>query len=185
MDKFKILSILEGLIIVVLVVLLIVSRTNTKSTSDKDTTINNNSKINKEYIGIYHINNYGYFRGGNYTEVNITLNNDSTCNVSMFDNTLYNCNYEEISKDNLKISISTYIATGDSQKYDEVFSAFTLGWKLSKNKEGCEKILTERKQKYPNHYDEYTRCEKAQQDYDITLLNNGLLFENKQFTKIK
>lgn len=187
MDKYKIISIIEGLIIIVLVIMLVSNKTNNKSVSDVDKDINQETtEKTKDYVGIYHINNYGSFNGGNYTEVNITLNDDNTCEFSIYKSDLYNCNYEDKGNDKIKIIFSTYVATGDAQEYnDRVFSALVLGWKLAPNKEGCEQILKDYKEKYPNRYNDYTKCEKAQQDYDITLLNNGLLFENKQFTKIK
>lgn len=189
MDKYKIISIIEGIIIIVLVALLVLNKPSTTSQTIKDNQdASDKSKENKDYIGIYHTNNYGYFNGSTYTEVNITFNSDSTCDLSLYKADIYACNYEEISKDKLNLIISSYIAVNNDYKDNKSGidnNNFVLGWKLGNTKQLCESRLKERKEQSPNAYTEYTECKKVEEKHEITLLNNGLLYENKQFTKIK
>lgn len=187
MDKFKILSILEGIIIVVLVVLLINKNNTTEPTlSDKtndkaNTEIKQEQKETKNYIGIYHNSNYN-----NATkDVNIILYDNNTCEVSIYKNDVHKCDYKVIDKDNIQLIISSYIGFNNSLKDSTLANNFATGWKIAPNKEKCESILNDLKDKNPKYYQDYTECKKVEQTQDIILLNNGLLYENKQFTKIK
>lgn len=187
MDKFKILSILEGIIIVVLVVLLINKNNTTEPTlSDKtndkaNTEIKQEQKETKNYIGIYHNSNYN-----NATkDVNIILYDNNTCEVSIYKNDVHKCDYKVIDKDNIQLIISTYIGFNDARKDKTLANSFVTGWKLAPTKEKCESILKDYKDKNPSQYEDYTECVKVEETHNITLLENGLLYEDRQFSKIK
>lgn len=186
MEKFKLISIIEGIIIVVLVVLLVLSKSSNnqnKIVSDKE--VNNRQDKVKDYVGIYHTNNYGYYNRYTYNEVNITLNDDNTCDVSLYKDSLYACNYEETSKDKINLVISTYIGFNDAKKDKTLANSFVTGWKLAPTKEKCESILKDYKDKNPSQYEDYTECVKVEETHNITLLENGLLYEDRQFSKVK
>ena len=118
-----------------------------------------------------------------YNEVNITLNEDYTCEFSIYSNKTYNCNYEEIDKDKLNLIISSYVAYQQEPKEGDKVD-LSLNWKLSNTQEGCESEL-KKYHEQSDAYNSYIGCTKASISTEITLLNNGLLYYNKQFTKIK
>ena len=183
-DKFKLISVIEGFIIIALIVALVVNGNSNKKeledTRDKPN-VSDATQKQKSYTGIYHIYNYNK----TYNEVNITINNDNTCQISIYKDDIYNCEYEETGEDKLNLIISSYIAVEiPKNEGDLTNNDFTMGWKLSNNKQGCEDKLNEMQSK-SDAYNNYKGCQKATLTKEVILLNSGLLYENRQFNKIK
>ena len=178
-DKYKLFSVIEGVIIIVLLIGLIISISNNKKdltdTKDNKGTSDTTKQEVKPYVGIYHTNYYNT----NKREVNITLNNDNTCEVSLYSKDVYSCTYEEINEDKINLKITTYLARLKGQQDGEYW-----GPGLANNMQECEDKLKELQQK-DKEYNIYEGCIENPLTKEITLVNNGLLFNNVQFYKIK
>lgn len=170
-NKLKIISIVEGIIIIVLVVLLITSNTGKEKNSNTETKVNN-TKAN-EYVGIYHTTNYNK----NLDEVNITLNKDFTCSFSAYNSRPYKCNYEELEEDKIKIVFKGF-------SFEERLAGFFN--RMGATKEECENRLKELQETQPGQgYDVYKNCKEYTEEHEATITTDGLLYENKLYYKIK
>ena len=172
-EKFKIVSILEGVIIIILLVVLISTTKGSKTTLEPNST-NNNTKEEQEpvneFVGIYHTTNYNK----TYNEVNITLNKDYSCKFSVYDISPYNCNYEVLDNDKVKITFKAWAFAGG------------FYYRKGTTKEECENVLKELQEKTNGlGYEEYSTCEEYTIEKEATLTNGGLLYEEKLYYKIK
>ena len=166
-DKtFKIILIAIIIVETIGLVVLGVKYNNLKN-NKTNSNINNASNIEKKYVGIYHAT---YSNG---TQANITIKEDNTCEFPNYGNNDYaNCKYEEEKDDKLKITISYYVP-----KYSFENGYTSQPW--GNTKEKCnEKIQNE-------HDFEKNSCKEIIKEFEITLVNNGLLYQEIQYTKIK
>lgn len=177
MDKYKIISIIEGLIIIVLVVILVSNKINNKSVSDVNKTINQEqTEKTKNYIGIYHTDNYNK----TYSDVNFIINSDNTCSFTIFNDNLVNCTYKEDKQDKLILTFTGYTY---SNKGDNYINSASLS--NGATKEVCLDALKKAKEQTPTWYEGIEDCHKITQDIELTFINNGVMYANKPFYKIK
>ena len=175
-DKFKVVSILEGVIIIILLVVLISTTKGSKTTLEPNST-NNNTKEEQEpvneFVGIYHATNYNK----TYNEVNITLNKDYSCKFSVYDTSPYNCSYEVLDNDKVKITFRAWA-------FAESLGGFYN--RRGTTKEECLNKLKELQEKLAGQgYENYKTCEEYTEEHEATLTNGGLLYEEKLYYKIK
>ena len=174
-EKFKIVSILEGIIIIVLIVLLVsTTRANKRTIESKNNYDATEEKepVNK-FVGIYHATNYNK----TYNEVNITLNKDYSCKFSVYDTSPYNCSYEVLDNDKVKITFKAWA-------FAESLAGFYN--RRGTTKEECLNKLKELQEKLAGQgYEKYSTCKEYTEEHEATLTNGGLLYEEKLYYKIK
>lgn len=160
-----------GLISVIIVLL---NKLNTNGGNTSDAPKIDNKQV-QNAIGIYYSQ-----EKIRYTNATLKLNKDMTCEYSEID---ANCKWS-ISDDNITLTYTWYKISDDTKYTDDYYSngnGFNTTYHISKKR--CEdnlKSISEQESLINAKCVDY-----ATQDEQVILINNGVLYKNFKFNKIK